>query len=179
MSKSTINLIPPRIKKELQLKQILNVIMVSLVAFLAMTVISYGAFLATNYFLSDELSEVSAQLSEQEVKIKNLESLEVDVGTINSKLEKISTLRSESIVWSEFLDIFVASVPEKVQIESMQIDNKAKTVSISGRAQTRRDIVKLEATLNTIEQLSEISFSASVYNAEDDLYTFSMTGVVN
>lgn len=178
MPHSTINLIPPRIKRELQLKQILNIILVALLAFLVMTIISYGAFFATNYYLFDELSSTETALAEQEVKIKKLEPLEKKVILINSKLEQITSLKSSSMIWSEFLEAFESSVPENVQIDNLQIDNKAKTVTLSGKAESRRDIVKLETKLNTMDLLAEMAFTSSTRNEEDNVYTFSMSGIM-
>ena len=177
MSITTINLIPPRIKKEQRLRQISKVVFSFFFALLLMSVLVYGAIFMANYYTLEELNSEKGELAEYEVKTKKLEPLEKDVALINSRLNKISELRKNSILWSEFLEIFNNSIPTELNIDSLSVDYQAKTINMAGSAETRREIVKLETKLNTMESLSEVGFSSSTYDETDLNYKFSMTGV--
>lgn len=177
MTISSINLIPPKIKKRQQLKQISLIISVSFFTLFVMTAIIYGAVFAANFYTNEELLTAENQLAENELKIKILEPLENDVNLINSRLNRISALKKENIVWSEFFEIFENSTPKDLYIDSLSVDNKAKTINMSGYAETRRDIVKLETKLNSLEFLSDVGFNSSTYNTKDFNYKFSMVGV--
>ncbi len=177
MSITTINLIPPRIKKEQRLRQISKVVFSFFFALLLMSILVYGAIFMANYYTQEELTSAQSELAEYEVKIKKLEPLEKDVTLINSRLNKISELRKNSMLWSEFLEIFNNSTPTELHIDSLSVDYKAKTIVMAGSAETRREIVKLETKLNTMESLTEVGFSSSTYDETDYNYNFSMTGV--
>ena len=177
MASSTINLIPPIIKKKQQLKQISGILSVTFFTLLIMTAIIYTAIFLANFYTQEELVSAENLLAENEMKIKTLEPLENDVNLINSRLNKVAKLKEDSIVWTDFFELFENSTPTELFIDSLAIDYKAKTITMSGFSESRREIVKLETKLNSMDFLSEVGFSSSSYNADDFNYSFSMAGV--
>ena len=173
---ATINLIPDYLKKEQSANQFSGLIFSSLFVLLIMGILIFGAFFFGNYFVEGQLKETNQSLSEQELRNANLKAISEDVKLINSKLKKISTIKDSRLDWNKFLADLNSSVPEKVQITSLQADRKTKKVTIIGRAETRREIVKLQKKLETLDYFKNLTFNASSLNEEDQDYTFNLTG---
>lgn len=173
---STINLIPNYLKKEQAVNQISGLIFVSLFTLLVMGIIIFGALFATNYFTENQLTETKISLSEQELRNQSLKPISDDVKLINGKLKKIASIKDSKVDWNIFLTQINSSVPEKVQISTLQADRKTKKIAITGKAETRRDIVKLQKKLETLEYFKNLTFSASSLNEQDSNYTFNLAG---
>lgn len=173
---STINLIPNYLKKEQAVNQISGLVFVSLFTLLVMGIIIFGALYVSDYFVKEQLTNTTLSLSEQELKNQSLKPISDDVKLINSKLKKISLIKDSKVDWNVFLTQINLSVPEKVQITSLQADRKVKKVTLTGKAETRRDIVKLQKKLETLEYFKNLTFNASSLNEQENNYTFNLTG---
>ena len=175
---TTLNLIPPEKKQEQQLRSISRVIMTFFALAIIITIFLGGLGYAINYYSKSELAKAKENLSEQEFKISKLKSIEDDVNLVNAKLKKIDTLRKDNASAILMMQNFNASVPTEAQISSLQIDRKGKKVSISGFAETRRDIVKLQSKLEESEYYKNIVFNTSTYSESTANYSFNMTGEI-
>lgn len=173
---STINLIPNYLKKEQATDQISGLVFVSLFVLLVMGILIFTALYASNYFVETQLKDTNISLSEQELKNQSLKPISDDIKMINSKLKKISAIKETKVDWNTFLSQINASVPEKVQISSLQADRKTKKVTITGKAESRREIVKLQKKLETLDYFKNLIFNASSLNEQDNDYSFNLTG---
>ncbi|OQB06699.1 MAG: hypothetical protein BWY19_00049 [bacterium ADurb.Bin212] len=173
-----INLLPPKIKKEQKIKKLSVQISGAMLTLLIMVVMTYSAVYFVNFFLDAQLTKNKQQLDETKVEISKLKSIEDDVNTINQKLGKLETLDKDRVEWSAFFKEINSSIPEKVLVNSIQVDKTKKTFSISAAAETRADIVKLQAKLEEMELLKSLSFQSSVFDEKNGFFTFSMYGSI-
>lgn len=171
-----INLLPPKIKKEQRVKKISLQVSGASFTVLIMIIMTYSAIFFVNHFLSTQLKKNQQQLEETNVKISQLKEIESEVNSINQKINKIDQVKTGRIEWSSFFRQINNAIPEKVEVRSISVDKNKKTFSISAAAETRADIVKLQAKLEDIDILKNMSFQSSVYEDKNNYYTFSMNG---
>ncbi len=172
-----LNLLPPKVKKEQKFKQISNQITIAVVSFLLITGLTYSAIYFVNYSLVSQITKNKEQIEEKNKQIDDLKTVQDDVEGINSKITRIEKLQSQRIDWSEFFKDFNEAIPKTVKIESVTIDKKEK-FSISAAAETRADIMGLQAKLEALDNLKEMASTSSTYNDTKKYFTFTMTGTI-
>lgn len=171
-----INLLPPKIKHEQKLNQISKMVNTGIFALLLMVGLSYSAIYLVDYYISSQMSKNTQLLDQTKFAISKLKPIEDDVNNINSKLGKLDTLKSQRFEWSAVLADLNKSIPQNVQITSLQIDKKNMKFSLGAAAESRSDIVKLQAKLEDLDYFKELSFGSSTYNEKNNYYTFTMSG---
>lgn len=173
---STINLIPPQIKAADRNRKIFSLVFSILIILILMTVFSYGAIFALDYFTKNELAGTKQSLAEEQAKVKNLEDIETEVNAINSRLTKINNYQKNRVLWSQVLLDLNHSTPEQLKIDTFVSGTKDKKLTINGAAETRRDIVKLQEKLGALSYWINLNFNTSTYSETESMYTFTMTG---
>ena len=173
---STLNLIPPQIKSAENNKKIFSLIFSAFFILILIAVIAYGALFTINYLTKNEIAEANERLAEENAKLKNLEQVEKDVNEINAKLQKIASLQKDRVLWSQVLTDLNHDTPEQLVMDSFTVTTKDNKVTISGSAETRRDIAKLQEKLNSSNFFTNIAFNTSSFAESEGMYTFTMNG---
>lgn len=173
---STINLIPPKIKNAQKAKRLAKLASSSLFSILVMVLIVYGAIYLANAFIKSDLNSVKQNIAEAEFKLKSLKDVEDRIAAVNSKITRLDTLKKQSIIWTDVITKYNASVPEKIQITSTQMDSKTKKFTLSGIAPSRREIVRLQTKLEESDYFANVVFGSSVYDDKTNSFTFSLAG---
>lgn len=173
---STINLIPPQIKAADKNRKIFSFISSILAILIIMLVFCYGAIFALDYIAKDELGKTKETLADEQNKLKNLEDIETEVNAINSRLTKIGNYQKDRVLWSGVLADLNHSTPEQLKMDTFSASTKDKKLTITGAAETRRDIVKLQEKLGTLGYWTNLNFNSSTYSETEQMYSFSMTG---
>lgn len=173
---TTINLIPPKIKKQQQMKRFGGLISSSLFSVLVMLLIVFGALYITDQFVKEELVSTNQSVADTEFKLKTLKDTETRINSINSKLTRLDTLKKQNITWTDVMDKLGSAVPDKVQITSVQIDSTTKKFTLAGIAPSRREIVMLQTKLEDTDYFSNVTFGTSVLDNKTNTFTFSLTG---
>lgn len=175
---ATINLIPPKVKKEQYIKKISSIVFSSLFVALLILVITFVALYGINYYLETALTESEEDLSEAIAKVTSLKTIEEDVNEINAKIKKINGLKDDNLDWNILIDDFNASIPDQVRCDVVNVDLDSALISISGIAESRREIVKLQEKLNASNYFENLGFSTSSYSNSYNAYSFNMSGEI-
>lgn len=173
-----INLLPAKIKKEQKLKQISGQVSLAAFTLIIMIGMAYSAVYLVDYFLSGQIEKNNALLDKTKIEIATLKTIEDDINSINAKLGKLNTLKTQRYDWSSAIADINNSTPKNVQIQSILLDNKNSRVSFSAGAETRSDIVKFQAALEDLPFLKNMSFDSSNFNETGGYYTFNMMGTI-
>lgn len=171
-----INLLPAKIKKEQKLKQISKQINVAIFTLLIMVAMSYTAVYLVDYYLSSQIDKNNDLLEQTRIQIAKLKPIEDDINTTNAKITKLESLKSQRYDWSTIISDINNSVPANVQLKSYDIDAKSNRVTLNASAETRSDIVKLQASLEKLPYFKNLSFSSSTFSEGTDNYNFNMQG---
>lgn len=171
----TINLLPPKLKKEKELKRFFNLAVISLslifIILLLFTGIIYSADLSTK----NQISKTDSDILEQTVTLKKLSTTEQKVGVINSKLDKIGQIDSARVIWSNVIKDMANDTPQKVQIKTLSMNKETNKVELSGSAATRRDIAAFKDKIEESKYFKNVTFYTSSHSTETDSYSFNMS----
>lgn len=173
---ATINLIPPRIKKAQRTKRLTGLVTSSLFSILLMVLIVYGAVYLADTFIKNDLNSVNENIAEAEYKLKSFKDIEDRIAAVNAKIARLDNLKKQSLAWTDVLAKYNASVPEKIQITSTQMDSGTKKFTLNGIAPSRREIVRLQTKLEESDYFANVVFGSSVYDDKTGNFTFSLTG---
>lgn len=171
-----INLLPEKIKKEQKLKQISKQVNVAVITLLIMVAMSYSAVYLVDYFLSSQIDKNNDLLEQTKTQITKLKPIEDDINSINGKLTKLDALKKQRYEFSAIISDINNSIPAQVKIKSFEIDVPSNKISVSASAETRSDIVLLQASLEDLPYFKDMSFSSSTFNPTDNNYSFGMLG---
>lgn len=115
----TINLLPPKLKKEKELKRFFNLAVISLFLVFIILLLFTGVIYSAGLSTKNQISKNDAEILEQTVILKKLSDTEQKVGVINSKLDKIGQIDSARVIWSNVIKDMANDTPQKVQIKTL------------------------------------------------------------
>jgi hypothetical protein len=169
-----LNLLPPDKKVYLQrmiLTQFTKNILEFLLFFLCIGGITLvlGQSVLENYFynLTDNLVSASNYNASVNKNIKQ----------INRILNQTRLAQSEYFLWSPFLIDFTNDVPNGVVLTGAFFDAKKKTINISGKAETRQDLLSFQDKLNSSPTLESVDIPLSQLTEKENV-TFSLTAKI-
>lgn len=170
----TINLIPPKLKKEKQYRKIIGIgFSFAMVVFLFLF-ITTGTLMAANYYYQSDLSKLKKQVDDQSQTIKKYTNLEKEVTSTNKKLEIINQIDSGRIIWSNIISEMAASTPTAVQIKQFSSGAEGR-ITIIGVAETRRDIAKFKDKLESSKNFQNVVFDSSSLDQSLNNFSFNIT----
>lgn len=173
---NTINLIPPQIKIAEKNKKIFAEVFVIFIFMVIIGLIASTALFAINFFTSEETLRTNEMLVEEQTKLSELNAIEKDVVELNSKIEKITSLNQDRVLWSTVISELNHNTPAQLVISTCSLSSKDKKVSFSGSAETRREIVKFQEKLNAGTFFTNMTFDASTFSDSEGMYMFNMNG---
>jgi Tfp pilus assembly protein PilN len=170
----SINLIPPRLKKQKGIDYISNQIIFGLIVILFMLGILSLALFTYDSSIKADISKSESRLAEQDKRLKEFKDTENLIKTANQKLAKIDELLKEKTIWSEAIAKISKVTPKSVEIKTMDLNHDSSKVNISGIATTRKDIALFKEGLEK-SSFKNVTFTSSSYNQSTNDYTFSLT----
>lgn len=171
----TINLLPEKLKSQRKASLVVSEIHFDLsLIFIALITASLGLALV-NLSQTKKLESLDNKIIAEEKTFESHRELEKDIIGINSRLKKIAEIDNNKIDWSNFISSIANSTPPEVTIDSLSLTSLKNTVSLTGKAATRKDIAVLKEKLEASEYFNNVIFNTSSYNSSDKSYSFSLT----
>ena len=171
----TINLLPPKLKKEREGKRLLRLLNVllsfSFLILFVFTVIIYTA----NLSVVAQISKDKEAIDKQTISLKALSTTEQKIETINSKLDKMIQIDSSRAIWSNVIKDLANDTPTKVQIKALSLNKDTNKIELSGSASTRRDIAAFKDKLEESKYFKNVTFYTSSHTVESDSYSFNLS----
>lgn len=171
----TINLIPPQLKAEKNTRKMNHYISYVLMSFLLILLTVSAVAYIQNYTLKNDLADVGARVNDREGSLVKYTDLQKQIDMANSKLVLLKDISADKFTWSIIIKDLAASTPAVVSIKSLTIGGDNKAVSLTGIAETRRDIAKFKEKLEQSAYFQNVVFSSSSVNSEANDYNFSLT----
>ena len=171
----TINLIPPKIKKQRKAENILDRILSYFGIYLAFFCFLFVTLYISETYIRNSIATTNKQIEEENRKIAEFKDTEESIKQINSKLKKIDSIENEKIYWSLLIDSIAKSSPENVQIKSITTSSESNTISISGYAVNRREIAKIKDKMEDSKYFKNVNFSTSNYDEAKNNFTFNIS----
>lgn len=171
----TINLIPPKLKKEKEINKISRLFFMAF--FIVNAIIAIGAvgIISLNQLSQIELNSTNSKIAEQEKTLANLEDTSKKVKSMNEKLEDINAINKEKTSWSQIITEIAKDTPEKLQIKSLSATNNNNKINLTGSASSRRDIALFKEKLENSNYFDNVVFSTSSFTAETEDFNFNLS----
>jgi len=151
-----INIIPNKIKKEIKINFVYNLIK----SFLYMSIIVLSILgiilMISEYIL---LSSLAKEINSSSLNFKNTANTSQNkVNDINTKLLLLENVQNDFIRWSTFFNFISKKTPEGIKLSRLTIKNKGTEISFSGNAKTRNILLSFKEMLEKSAIFENIQF---------------------
>ena len=156
----TLNLLPSRERKKLNIKIYQSLATKILIAFLWLTIIVFSLLFAFKYIMKNSLENMTKQ---NNIVIQNNQELNAEIKECNNKLKALSDIQNENIIFSKILIKITEIIPKEITLNnlSLLIDEKEKSnkiilVNMKGFTEKRDNLVKFKNILNSFSYIENI-----------------------
>ena len=171
----TVNLIPPKFKKEKEFNKTISFVFSFLaIIFLILVVVTCLIYVA-DLKSKNDLKAVQSRINDQGSSLVKLSDIEKKVGIINSKFTKIENASNKRVVWSIILEDIANRTPYKMQIKSLTLNSDTGEIAISGVAATRSDIANFKEKMDGSKYFKNVTFVTSTENTVDQDFSFDLS----
>ncbi|PKL72431.1 hypothetical protein CVV26_01530 [Candidatus Kuenenbacteria bacterium HGW-Kuenenbacteria-1] len=137
-----LNLISPKIKKELKIKQIYQIIRTFLLILFLMTIFTAIILIITEFFLQSFFVKIASE--RVSILKNNQQNFNKKIKTINQGFNEISDIQNEFIPWSKILIYFTQIIPSDIKIYSFKNINNSTDIKIVAIAKNREALLKFQ-----------------------------------
>ncbi len=151
----TLNIISRKLKREIKLKSIYQLIKI---------IFSILIIVISIYTIALLLGKLALQIhfvktiDETSLVTKNTENYSKKIRNINNQLNSIDNIQNETTAWSYLLEYFAKNVSDNIKFSQIKMNKRDKTVYLSGLAKTRDNLLSLKKILEDSNYFSNINF---------------------
>jgi Tfp pilus assembly protein PilN len=164
-----LNLLPESKKEETEKKKRLKIILRQ--GFLLFFIVAFLAVILANIFLILQIQLKSIEnLSSQEQDLAGMVELkkyENKFKEINSRVSFLGQIEKSEVHWSNLFIILSRATPDNITL--LDLATKDFTVMISGKAQSRDDLIKLKDNLSNDDCLKDVNVPLSNLVVKDNV----------
>lgn len=169
-----LNILSQDLKKEIKLLAIYKFL--KRLGFLLFSIlIIYSVTFQGSKFILQKYS--SDSYNSEMASNKNSDEYIKKVKEINEKIENVSAVQKDSVIWSNFIINISSLINNDIVLNQLTIDKKTDTFAISGIAKTRDSLLALKANLEELDYLSEIDLPISSLLKKDEI-NFNIKAVI-
>lgn len=122
------------------------------------------------------LQQYFSALTENIVSVNNRHTSEIkDMLKINKLVRDTHTIQEQYTLWTPYLIALASSTPTGITLSSVSINYETQSLSISGDAQTREDLVLFEDSLKNVPFIENALIPLSSL-AQKEHIPFTITG---
>ncbi|HOX41078.1 MAG TPA: PilN domain-containing protein [bacterium] len=170
-----INLLPPQLRSEKRINQIINQGIFAVVSLAILFGVWFSALIIYNRYLVNDLRAAEQKALEQKTKQTQFIQLRDKIEEANKKLDSIDKVSKERIHWTQVLSLIGTSVSKNMQIKNLALSSETGIISLSGAATSRTDIAITKEKLESLPLFKNVTFQSSSYNSTTNDYNFSLT----
>ncbi|MEK7167256.1 MAG: hypothetical protein AAB732_02500 [Patescibacteria group bacterium] len=151
-----LNLIPPKIKTELKIKQFYKIIEIFLVMiFLTIIFIAIILLFAEFILQSTFVKTITERMS---ILNNNHQNSNKTIKTINQIFHKTNDIQEKFISWSKILIYFNQVIPSDIKFYSFKNINNSTEIQINAIAKNREALLKFQENLQKYPAFTQIEF---------------------
>lgn len=171
----TINLLPPQIKHERKTMRLLSHFNRLIFLFIIISLCVWLGLFYFNRLFAIQLDALANENEEIVTRNKKYEPIEKQITDINEKLVKIDNVNKNRILWSRIIDEIAKCTPSQVQLSTLNLSQTSKSLTLNGRAETRREIARFKEKLESSDYFKNVAFPSSLFDTKENNYTFTLT----
>lgn len=139
-----LNLVPEYIKEEQKMNRILN-LNTKVLMFLGFSIIISSAITLYSKYALEKMN--LEYLIQDAIITNNAKDYNNKVKQINERISTISKIQLENFEWPTFLTRFASFIPPNISITNASFNHNTDTISLTGTAKQRDDLLKLRSNL--------------------------------
>ncbi|MFA5926795.1 MAG: PilN domain-containing protein [Patescibacteria group bacterium] len=170
----SINLLPPKLKKQKGVEKKLRSVLLGLIYLAAMILVLSGVLFSFNIVNKNELDQVIARTEAYKTEAKAYSEIKEKITKTNSKLDKISQIDNNRVLWSVIIAEIEILTPAQVTIRTMDLSHDSKIINTVGKAESRYDVVLFKDKLEASPFFKNVTFSSSSFNPDENNYSFAL-----
>jgi Tfp pilus assembly protein PilN len=152
----TLNLISPKTKRELIIKQFYQIIKTFLIIVFLFSVLIAMLLLCAEFILQTNLIKT---INERIFVLKNNhQNPNQKIKIINQGFGEINNIQKKFISWSKILIYFNQVIPQDIKIYSFKNINDSIEIQIIAIAKTREALLKFQENLKNYPAFSQVEF---------------------
>lgn len=173
----TLNLLPPLKKQELRLRGLYVAIKNMLFTVLLLTIFSAIILLIAKALLQNHFNQTVADST---LTIKFGQTFNNDIRIFNRQLNAVDAIQRDYVYWSRFFAAFAPVVPAGVTLSNLAVvdENGLKTVTITGLATTREQLLAFQTGLEQFEFIREVAVPLENLLKKENI-SFTIKATVN
>lgn len=161
-----INLLPPSKRKSIFNIYILYYLQLFLEILLGYTIIISVIFIFSYNFLTNSLKDFEQTTISMDAEYATINKKIIEVNKI---LKKIDRIQSNNVDWSNYLYQILSTSHDGITISGMDMQKQAKTLIITGRANTRNQLLIFKDTLTNLNFLKNVELPVSALTAKQNI----------
>lgn len=150
-----LNIIPNSIKKErtifsyyLSIKDLLYIILITVFVY---AILFSVVLIILQFHFNETIFQTSGI-------IKKAENFNKKISNINQVINNAADIQKDFVNWIGFYEFLSNNIPDGISLYQVNISKENKSLSISGRAETREKLIQFKESLEGSDFLENIDF---------------------
>lgn len=162
----TINLLPEKVKQELNQKIILATIK-NITALIFIAVIFVAVILLWAKMVS--VNNFNRAIEQATLISKEYGGINQEIRKLNERIDFMRETQKEYIVWSDVLKRIIILIPNDVSIHYLSISDPGKSVALKGIAKTRDGLLTFKSNLEKSSLFSNVDIPISYFLSRENI----------
>ncbi|MDA3840173.1 MAG: hypothetical protein PF572_03710 [Patescibacteria group bacterium] len=151
-----LNIIPDKIKKEIKVNFIYNIIKKSLYILIIVFSVAGIILLASEYIL---LSSLAKEINGSTLDFKSsVDTSQNKVSEINNEIILLENIQADHVRWSVLFNYISTNSPDGISFRQINIDKKVPSISFNGLAVSRDQLLSFKIFLEDSSIFENIDF---------------------
>jgi Tfp pilus assembly protein PilN len=172
-----LNVLPAQIKKDIKLNQIYRSLKRATILTTIILLIPIILLVGDSLFFQKVLKNKEATPILSISQSENLQKIKDTVQNFSTKMQKSKDIQANHVNPVIIVKHFTDLVPEGVEITSLGISIKEKTINFAGKAKDRNQLIQLQNNLSADDFFTEFSYPLSNLSDKEDIM-FNYTGKI-
>lgn len=154
----TLNLLPQEQKEGLRYEQYRRATVFIGIALMAQLLIFCLLLVSAYFYVAFQWEGLARQVNAEKTKgaTKKSQDLELNVSQIKKKLETFAALQNQRRPAAEMAEHVASLVPKGVRLKNFSFKKENKEIALTGRADTRADLLNFKNALERSEELKGV-----------------------
>ena len=152
-----LNLLPAEKKRSIAAERSQRLQRKLVVIFLSCLILSVAILFATHWYIDYEVKSIDDQIvTAQQVLRSRGDDSNTQIEAMNAQLAQMQGVQKDHILWPSIISQLTDTLVPGITLDSIAFDASAQTVTLSGIALTRQNLVAYKEKLGSLPFISNI-----------------------
>ncbi len=170
-----LNLVSKQLKEEIKLRRIYKLFKKINCILIILIIITAIIFLTARLILQNNFNKVVAQTT---LVTKKNQSYNTKVQEINAKLDFISKIQNDFIIWSNLIEFLAQNTPPDITLSLIEINKESQKLTIMGFSRSRDSLLILKDNIEISNKFQDLNFPVKNILKKEDI-NFDIEATLN